>query len=68
MTTRPRNFKRRPHEHVVSEVRQQGCGGKRCYESFQVASRMAKRTRRQHDVKVEAYKCQHCRFWHVGER
>lgn len=68
MTARNRKFNSRPHEHVVSDVPLAGCKGKRCYESHPVAARMAKQTRRQHDVKVEGYKCPHCRFWHVGER
>jgi len=68
MTARERNFHSRPHEHVVSDIPRAGCGGKRCYETNVIAERMAKRTRRQRDVRVAAYKCRHCHFWHVGER
>lgn len=56
-----------PHAIVVSEIPARGCGGKRVYESFLLAAKMAKRTRRQKECKVEAYSCRVCHRFHVGE-
>jgi hypothetical protein len=44
-----------------------GCQGKRSYESFLVAQRMARNTRRHRDARVHAYHCHHCHLFHVGE-
>lgn len=53
---------------VVSTIKRAGCGGKRIYESFRVASLMAKRVRQQHDgAKVGPYRCRVCLLFHVGE-
>jgi hypothetical protein len=57
---------RAPEVSPATGVR--GCGGKRAYESFTVAERMAKRTNRgREDAHVEAYHCRHCNHFHVGE-
>lgn len=47
-----------------------GCTGKRAWESFPVAQRMADNTNRHRETgggKVAAYKCRHCAWFHVGE-
>lgn len=53
---------------VVAEGTRHGCGGKRVYESHATATKMAKRTRRQYENRVEAYRCRACGRWHVGEK
>lgn len=58
---------KRPHTPVLSTADGvPGCGGKRQYPDFAVASKMAERTRRQVEEAMSAYKCRHCHFWHVG--
>lgn len=44
-----------------------GCGGKRIYESFKVANKLAKRQRRERHTKVEGYSCKTCGKFHIGE-
>jgi hypothetical protein len=44
-----------------------GCSGKRFYPTFNIASKMAQRTRRQKECKVAPYHCTHCHGFHVGE-
>jgi hypothetical protein len=43
-----------------------GCTGKRCYDSFKTAERMARSTNRQKDTNTEPYHCKHCNSFHVG--
>ena len=43
------------------------CDGKRKYESFAIANKLAKRQRRQRDGDhVGAYHCVGCKFFHIG--
>lgn len=65
-----RHAHRSPLAPVLSETRRivAGCSHKRCYPKAEVAKRLAKGMRRQLDrCKVEAYHCQHCHNWHIGE-
>lgn len=43
-----------------------GCTGKRRYESWAVAARMARRTRRQAHAPLVPYHCRFCGGYHVG--
>lgn len=43
-----------------------GCNGKRQYPTKTVADKMAANARRKADHHVNAYRCQHCTWWHVG--
>jgi len=55
---------------IVSEPRRvvAGCSHKRCYDNANTARRVAKNMRRHLDrCKVDAYRCTHCHFWHIGE-
>lgn len=64
-----RNARRGPNTPLLSpNAETRGCGGKRCYETAPVARKLAKRTRQQRECKVEAYRCVHCRYWHIGEK
>jgi hypothetical protein len=45
------------------------CMGKRTYETFTEASKIAKRMNRQHDGgSNQAYSCRSCSKFHVGEK
>jgi hypothetical protein len=50
----------------VSEHRVFFCGGKRQYETWTVADRMARSTSRNTDTRMGVYKCRKCAKWHVG--
>jgi hypothetical protein len=64
-----RNARREAPQPVISpNTGKHGCSGKRCYESAPVAQKLAKRTRQQHECRVEAYRCHHCHLWHIGEK
>jgi hypothetical protein len=56
-------------EPIISAPRRivAGCSGKRVYETKEVAERLAKRTRRDRNCRVSAYRCIHCHHWHIGE-
>lgn len=65
-----RHANRQARLALVSQPRRvtAGCSGKRCYESAGEARRLAKNMRRNLDrCKVDAYRCKHCHFWHLGE-
>jgi hypothetical protein len=52
-----------PFEHFKA-----GCSGKVQFISFTKAEKTAKRMRKgNRDCHVEAYHCQHCQKFHVGE-
>lgn len=51
----------------IAEGEARGCGGKRIYESFKVAEKLAKRQRRDRHTNVEAYRCKVCTRYHIGE-
>jgi hypothetical protein len=58
------------HEHVVQHAPAnglRGCNGKRSYPNHADAARVAKQARRNLDEPLEAYKCQHCHDWHIGQ-
>jgi hypothetical protein len=40
--------------------------GKRPYSDFSQAKEFARRTGRQHDAPMQPYRCERCRYWHVG--
>lgn len=43
-----------------------GCGGKRCYDTFEAAQRVAKGARKRTETPLEAYHCRHCGKSHIG--
>lgn len=44
------------------------CVGKEPFSSFVLANAVAIRPRTQRKDKMEAYRCPHCGFWHIGHR
>ena len=55
------------HPPVVSPANGSiGCNGKRSYPNKTVADGHAQRTRNSTDDRVNAYRCRHCAWWHVG--
>lgn len=51
----------------IAEGEAHGCGGKRIYETFKVANKLAKRQRRERHAQVEPYHCKKCNRYHIGE-
>ena len=51
----------------LAEGEARGCGGKRIYETFKVAAKLAKRQRRERHTTVEPYRCKVCQRYHIGE-
>lgn len=51
----------------IADGEARGCGGKRIYETFKVASKLAKRQRRDRHTNVEPYRCKVCQRYHIGE-
>lgn len=42
------------------------CDGKRRFDSYGLAARLAKRSRRHHDTNRDVYRCTHCNGFHIG--
>lgn len=51
---------------VTARDRASTCTGKQAFRSPDIAMRIGKRIRRRSDQRMAAYRCPHCRLWHLG--
>ena len=45
----------------------QDCSGKRAFGDFTAARSFARVCSRNTGARMQPYRCQHCRWWHIGE-
>lgn len=44
------------------------CEGKRQFDSYAIASEVAKRSRRRRETNRHVYRCRHCNGFHIGSQ